>query len=268
MYQYSDYEKSAQYIRDKISSVPETAVVLGSGLGELFRGTENITIPYNEIPNFPSSTAPGHKGEMMITDKAIIMSGRFHLYEGYSVEELVYYVRTLKLLGVKTLILTNAAGGVNTDFKTGDIMMIEDHINFSGHNPLIGKNDDAFGERFTPMDDAYSKRVNDIAKSIAREQGIELKSGVYFYMTGPNFETCAEIRAIRALGGDAVGMSTVFECITARHAGMEVAGISFISNMAAGIEKFTGEDVIKSADKNKDKLFTLIDGILERISEQ
>ena len=121
MYQYSDYEKSAQYIKNKISSVPETAVVLGSGLGELFRGTENITIPYNEIPNFPSSTAPGHKGEMIITDKAIIMSGRFHLYEGYSVEELVYYVRTLKLLGVKTLILTNAAGGVNTDFKTGDI---------------------------------------------------------------------------------------------------------------------------------------------------
>lgn len=267
MYQYSDYMNTADFIKSRAKKIPETAVVLGSGLGDLFKEDNGVVIPYCEIPNFPVSTAPAHKGEMIITDKAIIMSGRFHLYEGYKIEQLIYYVRTLKLLGVKHLILTNAAGGVNLSFKTGDIMLIEDHMNFSSQNPLIGQNDDNFGERFTPMDEAYSTRINNIAQDVAKNQGIELKKGVYFYMTGPSYETCAEIRAIRALGADAVGMSTVFECIAAKHAGLEVAGISYITNMAAGIEKFTGEDVVKATALHKDKLCALINGIIERVTE-
>lgn len=267
MFKYTDYVKSAEYIKSKAGKIPSAAVVLGSGLGDLFKSGGGIVIPYGEIPDFPVSTAPSHKGEMIITDKAVIMSGRFHYYEGFPMEEVTYYVRVLKLLGIKRLILTNAAGGVNTDFRTGDLMLITDHIKLTAENPLRGKNNDEFGERFTPMNGAYSEKINCIARETAKKEGIDLKEGVYFYMPGPNFETPAEIRAIRILGGDAVGMSTAPECIAARHAGIETAGISCITNMAAGIEEFSGEDVLAAADKSKDKLYKLISGIIERTAE-
>ena len=268
MFKYTDYEKSAEYIKSKTEKIPHIAVVLGSGMGDIFMSDGGVVISYKDIPNFPKSTAPSHKGEMIINDKVIIMSGRFHYYEGLCMEEITYYVRVLKLLGVDTLILTNAAGGVNTSFKVGDLMLIEDHIKFTTDSPLRGVNDERFGERFTPMTDAYSKRLMEYAKETAKEENIDLVEVVYFYMSGPSFETSAEIRAIRIMGSDAVGMSTVPECIAARHAGIEVMGISCITNMAAGIEEFSGEDVIAAADKSKDKLYKLISGIIERTLEK
>lgn len=266
MFNYEDYNKSAMYIKKIASTIPNIAVVLGSGLGDLFKNDSGTVIPYKNIPNFPIPTAPSHKGEMIITDKMVIMSGRFHYYEGFTMEEITYYVRVLKLLGIEKIILTNSAGGVNTSFSVGDLMLITDHIKFTTDNPLRGKND--FGERFTSMTNAYSPKLNKIICGTAEQEGIGIKKGIYFYMPGPNFETPAEIRAIRILGGDAVGMSTVPECIAARNLGIEVAAISCITNMAAGIDDFSGDDVISAAEKNKGKLYKLISGIIERIAKK
>ncbi len=251
----------------------DTAVILGSGLGGFSGKLENaVVIPYSEIPFAPHSTAPGHAGKMYIGyiggKKVCCLSGRFHYYEGYSPEQVTFFVRTLCLCGVKKLVVTNASGGINTSFSAGEIMLITDHINFLP-NPLIGENNESFGVRFPDMTYAYSKRLRDIALDAAKNQGIKLNEGVYIAVSGPSYETPAEIRAFRALGADAVGMSTVPEVIVANHSGMEVLGISLITNMAAGVleKRLTGEEVIE-AGKNAAPYFELlISETLERIAQ-
>ncbi|MGM9936442.1 MAG: purine-nucleoside phosphorylase [Candidatus Ornithomonoglobus sp.] len=267
MFLYSDYEEAAETVRKRTEYRPKTLVVLGSGMSGLFdEGTE---IPYSEIPHFPKATAPSHKGVMLVTEKAYIMRGRFHYYEGYSFDEITFYIRVMKLLGVRRIILTNAAGGVNPSYRAGDIAVISDHIKLSTDNPLRGANDDRWGTRFPDMTEAYSERLRNTAHECAAENGIELKDGVYFYMSGPQYETPAEIRAIAALGGDLVGMSTVFECIAARHCGLEVLGLSCITNLAAGIsdKPLSEEEVARTMDKNKEKLYILLNSIIERTAE-
>jgi purine-nucleoside phosphorylase len=240
MIPFEQYKRSADYLREKLPVSPEVAIVLGSGLGRLADQVESkITIPYTDIPGFPQSTVESHAGVLVSGvlggKNVVMMSGRFHVYEGYSPKTVSFYVRVLHLLGVKKLILTNAAGGVNQAFNVGDFMLITDHIKFFAESPVRGNLIPEFGERFFDLSTVYSPRMRDITRKIADELGIKLHDGVYFYMPGPEFETPAEIRAIRILGGDAVGMSTVFEAITAAQCGIEVLGISCITNMAAGI---------------------------------
>ncbi len=242
--------KASDYLKEKIPFTPEIGIVLGSGLGPLAKSIENpIEIPYEEIPNFLTSTVSSHAGKMIfgkIAGKNVMcMSGRFHYYEGYDFEQLVLPVRVMKLMGVKTLILTNAAGGCNLDYKPGDIMIIKDHIKMTGASPLRGRNDEEFGQRFFDISDMYTKELRDVAKSLTDTCPLTFHEGVYFYMTGPQFETPAEIRAIQVLGGDAVGMSTVTEALTAAHCSMKLLGFSVISNMAAGLKNdaVTSEEV-------------------------
>ena len=262
---YDDYKKSAEYIKGRVSNIPDTAVVLGSGLGVMTADMKNPTvIPYSDIPGFPISTAPSHEGKLYIDERMIALSGRFHYYEGYTMEQAAYYVRVLALLGVKKLILTNAAGGINTDFASGALMMITDHIKFFDESPLRGANMAEFGVRFPDMTKCYSKTLADTARSAAKEIGIELKEGVYAFMPGPGYETPAEIRALKILGADAVGMSTVPEVIAARHAGLEILAISCITNMAAGItgECLSEEEVLRTANRVKDGFARLIRAIV------
>jgi len=234
--------EAAEYISNHISIKPEIALILGTGLGNFATQLADAeTVSYNDIPHFPVSTAPYHKGQLvagtMCGKRVLIMQGRIHYYEGYSMHEVAFPVRVLRLLGVKTLILTNAVGAINTDYRVGDLMMIEDHIKFFNDTPLRGANLAEFGPRFNDMSDAYTKTLRDLARKIAIEQNIPLKEGVYAYMSGPNYETPAEIRMLRTLGADVVGMSTVPEALAAAHAGMQIFGLSFCVNMAAGIEK-------------------------------
>ncbi len=269
VYKYEDYVKSAEYILSKIDTVPKTAIVLGSGLGGLIKDSD-VSIPYADIPNFPRSTAPSHEGVMAFSKKAVALKGRFHVYEGYSMEEAAYYVRVLKLIGVKTLILTNASGGINTDFSPGELMLITDHIKLAPDNPLRGENLAQFGTRFPDMTTAYTPKLRTLAAKCAEELDIPLKEGVYAYMSGPCYETSAEIRALRILGADAVGMSTVPEVITARHAGMDILAISCVTNMAAGVtgEALTEEEVIATAEKTKVDFSRLIENITEHLSTE
>lgn len=264
--------KAAGCLLTKFDEIPETAVVLGSGLSGFADNLENKKIvSYSEIPHFPESTAPGHMGKMIVGEldgkKVLCMSGRFHYYEGYEMKEVAFYVRVLKLAGVKNLIITNAAGGINKSFSKGGLMMITDHIKFFNDSPLRGKNYSEFGERFNDMGDAYTKELRDIAKKAAELENVDLKEGVYAFMPGPSYETPAEIKMLSILGADAVGMSTVPEVITAAHCGMKVLGISCITNMAAGItnEKLTHDDVKETADKNAEKILRLIKRILSLI---
>lgn len=226
---------SLDYINKKTDIKPEIGIILGSGLGALADEIQGVKIPYSEIPGFKASNVIGHAGNLIIgelSDKNIVaMQGRIHYYEGHTLQEVVYPVRVMQKLGIKSLIVTNAAGGVNTSFKPGDLMLIEDHINLTGNNPLIGPNIDEFGLRFPDMTQAYSRNLI----SIAEKSSGKLKKGVYACMSGPSYETPAEIRMLRTIGADAVGMSTVPEVIAARHAGVEVLGISCITNMAAGV---------------------------------
>lgn len=265
MYTYEDYKAAADVIISSGGS-RRTALVLGSGMGSLFSDCGR-KISYSDIPNFPKPTAPMHRGELIISDKAYIMCGRFHRYEGYTPEQVSFYVRALYLAGVRQIILTNAAGAVNPAFVPGDIALITDHINLSGENPLIGMNENRFGDRFFDMSEAYSRELRKAAAACADECGIELKEGVYFYMSGPSYETPAEIRAAAALGGDLVGMSTVFECITARHCGMKVLGVSCVTNMACGVKgvSVSAEDVEKTADAAGGRMRCLLGTIIERI---
>jgi len=235
--------------------IPKTAIILGSGLGKLAEEIKNpIIIKYDEIKDFPQSTVKGHEGRFVIgyleNEPVIIMQGRIHLYEGHSPEKINIIIRTLKKLGVENLFLTNAAGSLNTDIPQGSLMLISDHINFSGINPLIGPNDDNFGPRFPDMSDAYNKENRDKLKSLASENNITLHEGVYLMVTGPNYETGAEIKAFRTLGANAVGMSTIPETISAVHSGMRVNAISVITNMATGIAttKHSHDEVVKQAD--------------------
>lgn len=270
MFSYGNYVESAKYISAQIGErKPEVLVVLGSGLGFLAgRAEDKVEIPYSEIPNFSVSTAPGHAGKLVIGNLggvcAMIMQGRVHYYEGYSPEQIVFPVRTAKLLGVKSLLLTNACGAVNTEFKVGDIMAISDHIKLCAPNPLIGPNIDEFGPRFCDMTYTYSPVLRKDAKKIAKELEIGLREGVYFYFTGPQYETPAEIRAARTLGGDVVGMSTVYEAIAANHCGMDVLGFSLVTNMAAGVldKRLDQDEVIRVAEEAKKDFSALVMGCL------
>lgn len=265
-------EEAAAYIASRIQTKPEMLMILGSGLGVLGDDLEDaVTIPYHDIPHFPMSTVEGHAGELVIGRmqgrNVALMRGRFHLYEGYEAERTTLPVRTMKALGASKLLVTNAAGGVNLGFAPGDLMIISDHINLTGRNPLIGPNDNALGVRFPDMSEAYSRRLRGIAKHAAAQLGFEAKEGVYVGLLGPNYETPAEIRMLRALGGDAVGMSTVSEVIVARHAGLEVLGISCISNMAAGIldQPLSHEEVMETSEKVKDRFISLVSAVLPQM---
>lgn len=264
-YTYDMIRQAAAYIESKITVKPEVGLILGSGLGILADLIENgVTIPYHDIPHFPVSTVEGHAGELIIGEIAgrcvVMMKGRFHMYEGYSSQVTAVPVRVMKLLGVTTLLVTNAAGGVNTNYEAGDLMLIKDHINFQGSNPLIGPNDPAWGVRFPDMSDAYTSRIRAMVKETAAAQQIPLQEGVYAAFTGPNYETPAEIRMMRTMGADAVGMSTVAEVIAARHAGLAVLGISCISNMAAGIldQPLSHDEVMETTERVKDKFLRLV----------
>ncbi|HPT77909.1 MAG TPA: purine-nucleoside phosphorylase [Candidatus Atribacteria bacterium] len=263
------YKEAAKYLRQRLSSAPEVGLILGSGLGQFTERIENpVYVDYNSVPGFPYTTVEGHKGRFVAgtcSGKYVIaMEGRFHYYEGFDIKEVVLPVRVLKELGIKNLIVTNAAGGVNMDFKPGDLMLITDHINLSGINPLRGRNEAEFGPRFPDMTYAYDPALIELAEKTAKALDINLRKGIYAMMQGPSYETPAEIRMLRVLGADAVGMSTVPEVITAVHAGIKVMGISCITNMAAGVldRPLTHDEVIVTANLAKDKFINLIFAII------
>ena len=264
--------EAAEFIRGKTAHAPEIGLILGSGLGVLADHVEDAAvISYEDIPHFPLSTVEGHAGELVIGRLAgrtvVIMRGRFHMYEGYGPELTAFPVRVMKALGARTLVVTNAAGGINTSFEPGDLMLISDHLNLTGRNPLVGPNDGELGPRFPDMSEAYSRRLRAIAGETAREQGLSLREGVYAGLLGPSYETPAEIRMLRALGADAVGMSTVAEVIAARHAGLEVLGISCISNMAAGIldQPLSHDEVMETTERVKSRFLALVTGVIPRL---
>ena len=252
MFTIEEYRASAKVLEDKLGSVmPEILIILGSGLGDLGEYVENpIIIEYREIPNMGVSTAIGHKGRFIAGQlggkNVLLMQGRLHFYEGWSAEQVVFPVRLARLIGIEKLIVTNAAGGINTAFNCGDLMLINDFIKLNGMNPLIGPNIDEFGVRFPDMSKVFDREFMQIFRDIAKENGETVREVVYFYCTGPQYETPAEIRAMRMLGADAVGMSTVPECIAARHCGMRILGITLVTNMAAGIldKPLDGNEVI------------------------
>ena len=253
---FSDYQESAEFLRGRLNGFePEILLILGSGLGFLGDHVERpIYVPYGEIPHFKTSSAPGHAGRfvfgMLRGRRVAVMQGRMHCYEGYSMEEAGYAVRVLRLLGADKLILTNAAGAVNEDFAPGDLMLITDHIKLFGFGPLQGPNLDEFGVRFPDATALYSPRLQALARDKARALGLTLQEGVYMFFPGPQYETPAEIRAARALGADAVGMSTVPEAIVAGHCGYETLGVTLLANMAAGVlpKPLSGEEVIAMAE--------------------
>lgn len=262
-------KEAAQYIKRMCPFDIKAGVILGSGLGEFTEMIMNqVVINYSQIPNFPTSTVEGHAGRLVIgmigDTKVLAMQGRFHFYEGYKMDEVTFPVRVFNCLGIKTLVLTNAAGGVNTDFAPGDLMVIRDHINLSMGNPLIGKNLDEYGPRFPDMSQTYSIKLNSMLQNIYTRNNIDYKTGTYAYLTGPSYETPAEIRMIRAMGADAVGMSTVPESIIARHCGIEICGVSCITNMAAGIlnKPLSHQEVISTSNLVKDKFQTIIKELL------
>ncbi|MFV2047057.1 purine-nucleoside phosphorylase [Metabacillus litoralis] len=263
-------QETKEYIESKIKFAPTVGLVLGSGLGVLAEEIDNATyINYDEIPHFPVSTVLGHQGRLVIGElkgkKVIAMQGRFHFYEGHSLDSVTYPIRIMKALGVTQLLVTNAAGGINPNFKPGDLMIINDHINMTSQNPLIGPNEG--GVRFPDMSEAYSKGLRQLAKTVAEKTNIELVEGVYAGMLGPSYETPAEIKLLSVLGADAVGMSTVPEVIVARHAELEVLGISCISNMAAGISKvsLTHEEVMETTENIKAQFLLLVKEIVSEL---
>lgn len=271
-YTYEYFKKSADYIKSKIDFDLDIALVLGSALGSIADEIENpIVIDYEDIPNFLVSTVKSHAGKLVIGKlegkNVICMSGRFHYYEGYDFEELVIPIRVFHLLGVKTVILTNAAGGINKSFTPGDIMIIEDHLKLTGASPLRGENLEEFGDRFYDVSNMYTRELRDIAKAAAKKIDLDIKEGIYIFATGPQFETPAEIRMFRGFGADAVGMSTVTEALTAAHCGMRVLGLSLISNMAAGVldQPVTGEEVDLVGAKTSDKFKRLVGEIVKEI---
>jgi purine-nucleoside phosphorylase len=268
-------DEAVAWIAGRTKLRPAIGLVLGSGLGafaETLQGA--VRLGYKQIPHFPAATAIGHKGELVIGTSngtpVAVMSGRVHHYEGYSFEQVVFPVRVLARFGVRTLLLTNAAGSVNVNYHPGELMLIVDHINFMGGNPLIGANAQALGERFFDMSDAYDGRLREIAEKACRKHGVTVRSGVYIGMTGPSYETPAEIKMARALGADAVGMSTVPEVIAARHMKLRVLGLSCITNMAAGVTKkpLDHREVLEIAERAKQGLMDVLGSIIEQAGKQ
>ena len=265
---------AAEFVGRKTESRPKIAIVLGSGLGAFAEQLEGATaISFAEIPHFPQSTVPGHSGKLVIGKVAgvpvAVMQGRVHAYEGYSSEEVTFPVRVLGRMGVKTLVLTNAAGGINEGLKQGQLVLIADHINLSGRNPVVGANDDRLGPRFFDMSEGYSARLRELAHEAARSMEFRLDEGVYLSVLGPSFETPAEIRAFRTMGADLVGMSTVQETIVARHMGMEVLGISCVTNLAAGIQKepLSHEEVMETGRAVEAQLAGLLTRLVPMMAE-
>lgn len=269
---YDQVKDAADAVRSKLSSVPEVAIVLGSGLGD-FANTlaDAVAMPYETLPHWPVSRVIGHEGTLVVGRVAgrtiAALAGRCHAYEGHDLRTVTFAVRVLGLLGVKSLILTNAAGGVNTGFARGVLMVIDDHINLIGDNPLAGPNDDRFGPRFPDMTHVYAPRLRAIADDAARAIGLPLAHGVYVALLGPSYETPAEIRYLRTIGADAVGMSTVPEAIVARHMGVEVLGISCITNMAAGVlpQPLDHAEVMETARRVRGQFIALLEGIVGRL---
>jgi purine-nucleoside phosphorylase len=267
-------DRAAKFILSKTQLRPHVAVILGSGLGAFADDLAGaVRIPYEKIPGFPRSTAEGHAGRLVIGKAGDVvvaaMQGRVHFYEGYSLNEVVFPMRVLGRLGIRAAILTNAAGGINTDFKQGALVVIRDHINLQGSNPLIGPNDERFGARFPDMSQAYSKSYRSIASEEARRLGIEAFEGVYAALTGPSYETPAEIRYLRTIGADLVGMSTAPEVIVARHMGIRVLGISCVTNMAAGIldQPINHAEVMETGERVKGHFVALLRAVLPRIAQ-
>ncbi|HKP86972.1 MAG TPA: purine-nucleoside phosphorylase [Blastocatellia bacterium] len=270
---YERASEAARYISAKaLGRTPRAAVVLGSGLGGVADAiTDAVEIPYDEIPHFVRPTVEGHAGKLIVGSlngvDVVVMKGRFHFYEGYTMEEVTLPVRVFSLMGIKTLVLTNAAGGTAAHLSPGSLMLITDHINLMGDNPLRGPNDDRFGPRFPDMTSVYTPAYIEIAHEVAREMGIKLSEGVYLGLRGPSYETPAEVRMCAKLGGDALGMSTVAEVIVARHSGMKVMAISCITNVAAGLTRnqINHEEVMEVGARAGRQLGELILGIIPRI---
>lgn len=265
-------EKTVDYIKNKIGDFkPEIAIVLGSGLGELADEYCEIKLAYSEIPGFPVSTVKGHNGNLVFAKvngkNIMMMQGRFHFYEGHSMQTVTYPIKIMKKLGVETILITNAAGGVNPYFKPSSLMIIKDHINFMGTNPLIGPNDDTLGERFPDMSEVYTKSLREIAHTCSKNLNIPVEEGIYIALTGPTYETPAEVNMVRTLGADAVGMSTVPEAIVASYLKMKVLGISCICNSAAGISTvgLSHKEVLEAAEKAKTNFKKLVLEIIKNI---
>jgi len=269
---YDQIQEAAALLRVRCKKVPAAAVVLGSGLGGFAEGMRGAhTVPYGEIPHWPASRVVGHAGKLVVGEVAgrfiAALSGRAHFYEGHDLRTVTFGVRVLGALGVPVLVLTNAAGGINTAFSTGALMVIDDHINLMGSNPLIGAHDERFGARFPDMTEVYSARLRRLADEAGRALGAGLAHGVYVGLHGPSYETPAEIRYLRAIGADAVGMSTVPEAIVARQMGMEVLGISCITNMAAGVlpQPLRHDEVMETARRVGAQFVALLEGVIARI---
>ena len=265
-------KETVKFLRKKYPHQPQIGIVLGSGLGSFTDEIEvEKEIDYHDIPHFPTSTVPGHKGKLvfgkLFGKRVIVMAGRFHFYEGYGAEQVVFPIRVMKLLGVEVLLLSNAAGGVNPDFKVGDLMIIRDHISIDIHNPLIGKNMDELGPRFPDMSEPYKNYLIEKAKTIAAGLNISAKEGVYFAVTGPTFETKAEYKMIHILGGDAVGMSTAQECIVANHMGMHVFAMSVITDVGLREEHniISHEEVLEAAKAAEPKFAAIFKGLIKAI---
>jgi purine-nucleoside phosphorylase len=265
-------EAAAEVRRRAGDAVPHVAIVLGSGLGEFAaRLKDAVSISYGDLPHWPASNVIGHEGRLVIGTlggrRVAALSGRVHFYEGHDLRTVTFATRAVARLGVKVLILTNAAGGINVQLTPGTLMVIDDHINLLGSNPLVGSNEDAFGVRFPDMSEVYSKRLRGVADAVAREQGLPIGHGIYVAVHGPSYETPAEIRFLRTIGADAVGMSTVPEAIVARHMGVEVLGISCISNAAAGVlpQPLNHDEVMEVARQVRDAFAALLEGIVARV---
>lgn len=264
--------ETVDFIHKKYAAAPEVGIVLGSGLGNFLSEIKiAASIGYKHIPHFPVSTVEGHDGNLVFGElnnkKVVVMAGRFHYYEGYSPAEVVYPIRVMKMLGIHTLLLSNAAGGVNTSFQVGDLMIINDHISMSVVNPLIGKNNDELGPRFPDMSEPYSKEIIATAKAVAKENNLPLKEGVYYGVTGPTFETRAEYKMIHMIGADAVGMSTVQENIVAVHMGLRVFAVSVITDMGIREEDtvITHEEVLEAAKNSEPKVTALFKGLVAKL---
>jgi len=278
--QYAKAERAATFLRGRLGEptarrqqpAANVAIVLGSGLGDFTESLQDaVSIPYTDIPDWPASAVVGHAGKLVVGaiagKRVAALSGRAHFYEGHAMLVTTFATRVIGLLGIRTLILTNAAGGINLNFKPGTLMVIDDHINLMGTNPLVGSNDDRFGPRFPDMTEAYSKRLREIADQAAAARGVSIAHGVYVALHGPSYETPAEIRYLRTIGADAVGMSTVPETIVARHMGMEVLGISCITNPAAGVlpKPLVHDEVMEVARRVRGEFSKLLEAVIERV---